>query len=84
MSVGIRELKDHLSQHLGQVKEGNTVTVTEHGKPIARIVPLDSTTPFERLMAEGRITPAARAKQPAPDPMPADGSVSDLVAEQRR
>jgi antitoxin (DNA-binding transcriptional repressor) of toxin-antitoxin stability system len=57
-----------------------TVTVTDRGRVIARIVP----TVLEQLIAEGRVQPARRRKQPAPDPVSAAGTVSDLVAEQRR
>ena len=38
-TVGVRELKAHLSAFLRKVKNGITVTIAEHGKPIARIVP---------------------------------------------
>ncbi|WP_214405299.1 type II toxin-antitoxin system Phd/YefM family antitoxin [Pseudonocardia lacus] len=84
MEIGIRELRDGLSAHLAQVRQGNTVTVTDHGRPIARIVPIDRPTRLEQLRAEGRVRPARRRKMPAPEPVPASGSVSDLVDEQRR
>ena len=42
MDIGIRELRDGLSRHLASVREGHTITVTDHGKPIARIIPVDS------------------------------------------
>jgi prevent-host-death family protein len=84
MEVGIRALRDGLSQHLAEVRRGHVLTVTDHGRPIARIVPVDATTTLERLIAEGRVRPATRAKRPAPTPVPASGTVSDLVAEQRR
>ncbi len=38
--AGIRELKSRLSSLLRQVKAGETVVITERGKPIARIVPM--------------------------------------------
>ena len=41
MEIGIRELRDRLSKHLAQVRDGRTITVTDHGQPIARIVPVD-------------------------------------------
>src|SRR5574341_1789695 len=51
--IGVRELKAHLSRYLKEVKAGPTVLVTEHGKPMGRIVPaaqsLDS-----RLQAMGQ------------------------------
>ena len=42
--VGIRELRDGLSRHLAEVRAGRTVTVTDHGRPVARIVPIDRPT----------------------------------------
>ncbi|MDX6294503.1 MAG: hypothetical protein QOH50_3578, partial [Kribbellaceae bacterium] len=41
MSIGIRELRDGLSRHLAEVRAGHTITITDHGRPIARIVPID-------------------------------------------
>lgn len=84
MELGIRALRDGLSSYLAEVRKGHTVTVTDHGKAIARIVPVDTPTTLERLVAEGRVRPARRAKHPAPTPVRAAGTVSDLVAEQRR
>ena len=40
VTVGIRELKAHLSSYLRQVKSGNSVIITERGKPVGRIVPI--------------------------------------------
>ena len=82
-SVGVRELRDHLSKHLADVRAGHSVTVTDHGKPIARIVPVGPNT-MERLIAEGRVTPAKRPKRPSRRPIKTKGTVSDLVSEQRR
>jgi prevent-host-death family protein len=84
MQVGVRALRDELSRHLAQVRKGHTVTVTDHGRVIARIVPADQPTVLERLVAEGRIAPAKRRKRAAPEPVSTGGTVSDLVAEQRR
>jgi prevent-host-death family protein len=37
--VGIRQLKEQLSRYVDQVKAGETVVITERGKPVGRIVP---------------------------------------------
>ena len=37
--IGIRELKATLSECVRQVKAGRTIVVTEHGQPVARIIP---------------------------------------------
>lgn len=84
MDVGIKELRDGLSRHLAEVRGGGTVTITDHGRVIARIVPVDRPSRLEQLIAEGRVTKAAHRKRPSPDPLAAVGTVSDLVAEQRR
>jgi prevent-host-death family protein len=83
VDVGIRELRDSLSRHLACVRAGHTITVTDHGRPVARIVPVGETT-LERLIAEGRVTPAQRRKKARPEPVKVGGTVSDLVSEQRR
>lgn len=84
MDVGIRELRDNRSRHLASVHDGHTVTVTDHGRPIARIVPIGQPTRLEILIAEGRVTNAPRRKRPAPDPVRAAGTASDLIRDQRR
>jgi prevent-host-death family protein len=84
MDVGIRELRDSLSRHLANVRAGRTITVTDHGHPIARIVPIREQSRFDQLVAEGRIIPARRPKGALPAPIEGNGSVSDFIAEQRR
>ena len=39
-TVGIRKLKSNLSSYLKQVKAGNTLIITERGKPVGQIVPI--------------------------------------------
>ena len=41
-AVGIKELKNRLRRYLGQIKQGEEVIVTERGKPIALIQPIQS------------------------------------------
>jgi prevent-host-death family protein len=84
MDIGIRELRDRLSRHLAHVQQGWTVTITDHGRPIARIVPVQRSTRLEALRAEGRIRPGKVPKQAAPEPVQAAGLVSDLIDDQRR
>jgi prevent-host-death family protein len=82
--VGIRELRDHLSRYLDEVQQGNDVVVTDRGRAIARILPMSGETTLDRLIREGRVTPAKRRARRLPTPIKAKGTVSDLVAEQRR
>lgn len=84
MEVGVHSLRAGLSRYLALVRRGGTVTVTDRGQVIARIVPAGVPTALERLVAEGWVRPAKRLKRSSPTPVPAEGLVSDLVAEQRR
>lgn len=84
MDVGVRELRDGLSRHLASVREGHTITITDHGRPVARIVPVDVPTKLEKLITDGKVTPAKRRKSTRPKPVKTSAPVSDLVDFQRR
>lgn len=51
MDVGVRELRDGLSRHLALVRGGAALTVTDHGKPVARLLPYDAESGLEQLIA---------------------------------
>lgn len=59
-SIGVRELRQYASTYLARVKEGESLTVTERGTPIARLVPVrQGEDDWEaRWIAEGRMRPA--------------------------
>jgi prevent-host-death family protein len=82
--VGVRELHDRLSEHLERVEQGGEVIVTRRGRPIARLSAIDDEDPMQDLIRRGLITPPARARVPRHAHVRARGSISDLVAEQRR
>jgi prevent-host-death family protein len=83
--AGVRDLRDHLSSYLARVRAGEELTVTDRGRPIARLVPVGGTNTFDRLIAEGLVVPAASPRRARPTTrVSATGPVSDLVAEQRR
>jgi len=82
--VGIRELRDHLSRYLERVQAGEEVVVTDRGRAVCRVLPMNGERTIDRLIREGTVTPAKKVKRPAARPIKAVGSVSDLVAEQRR
>ena len=61
MDVSVRKLKDHLSEYLRRVQNGEEVTVTDHGRPVAALVALKSKvrSPAARLAqleASGDVT----------------------------
>ena len=54
-SVGVRELRQQASAVLRRVRGGETIDVTEHGHPIARIVPLKPGR-LDQLVLERRVS----------------------------
>jgi prevent-host-death family protein len=44
-TVGSYEAKTHLPRLLERVEQGETITITRHGKPVARLVPAVITKP---------------------------------------
>jgi prevent-host-death family protein len=84
--VGVRELRQNLSVYLDRVKAGESLVVTEHGRPVARLGP----NPPERLsivdqmIADGRITPAKGDRRNLPPPPKIPGRpLSEILREMR-
>lgn len=87
-TVGIRELKTHLSRHLKRVRSGTRLLVTERGRSIATINPVEAPPAVEwahQLVAEGRADwnggKPAGAKRP---PKITRRTASSIVLEDRR
>jgi prevent-host-death family protein len=38
-AIGIRKLRDELTRHLGRVRRGTRIVVTDRGKPVAVLMP---------------------------------------------
>jgi len=57
--VGVRELRQNLSVYLRRIEAGETLEVTEHGHPVARLTPLppQRMSVLDRLIAEGKAFP---------------------------
>jgi prevent-host-death family protein len=84
MEVGVRDLRDNLSRHLDRVRRGEEIVVTDRGRAIARVLPMSSERALDRLIANGLVTPASRPKSRSTRRVKGTGTVSDLVADQRR
>ena len=55
--IGVRELRQHASRFLERVSRGETLEVTDRGRPVARLVPVSSAR-WGDMVASGRVTPA--------------------------
>jgi prevent-host-death family protein len=89
-SVGIRDAKSHFSRYLKLVQAGEEVIITDHGRPVGKIVPMDSrdlTLPdrIERLVEQGVLEPLAGERMrrlPPALPVP-KGAAQRLLQEDR-
>lgn len=85
--IGIRELKSTLSECVREVRAGRTIVVTDHGQPVARIIP-EAVSLRERVDAlrkAGVIAWSRRRLRPAKPAGKVRGTktVADLVVENR-
>lgn len=56
--IGVRELRQHASRYLTRVASGETLEVTDRGRPVAMLVPLQGDT-WQDLLNSGRVVPPA-------------------------
>ncbi len=76
--IGSYELKTHLAEVLDAVENGQAVTVTRHGKPIARILPpVPAGREGVRAAVKGLM---AFARQPLPKGV----TIQNLIEQGRR
>jgi prevent-host-death family protein len=91
-TVGIRQLKAELSSHLRRVEQGQTIEVTDRGRVIATINPVESAerppaiTWARAMVAAGKARWAGGKPEGAAKPAPLVGAatVADAIIEDRR
>lgn len=87
-TIGVRELKARLSACLKRVRAGERLTVTDRGRAIATLVPVDPTPApdwLNRLLSAGRVRWAGGKPEGLPRPIPSRGKpASRMVIEDRR
>jgi prevent-host-death family protein len=76
--VGAFEAKTHLARLLDQVERGETIVITRHGKPVARLSPVQGSCRDERLHA------IAQLKELRSGQTLGGLSLRELIAEGRR
>jgi len=85
-SVGIRALRQRASELLRRVENGETIEITDRGRPVAVLAPLPD-DPVERLMAAGDLQASEGDLSDLPEPIPLpEGSEppSSVLAHLRR
>ncbi len=91
-TVGVRELRQNLSRYLERVKDGETLTVTERGREVARLVPsrrdidpyyLELAEKYGATIPTRRLVDAIKSLPPLNKPAPA-GTTDAFLEESRR
>ena len=68
-TVGVRELRQRASELLRLVERGETIEITDRGRPVAQLAPLPDGSPLERLRAGGEIDVASADFTDLPAPI---------------
>jgi len=84
--VGVRELRQRASELLRRVESGETIEITDRGRPVALLAPLPKGSPLERMRAAGEIEPASGDLDDLPPPLPSQAAEppSEVLARLRR
>ncbi|HXO42378.1 MAG TPA: type II toxin-antitoxin system prevent-host-death family antitoxin [Thermoanaerobaculia bacterium] len=90
-TTGVTELKASLSEMLARVKSGEEILITEHGRPIARLMPLpalDMDAAMVDLVRKGLVKPPELPFDEEwwnlPRPEDPEGLVLQALLEERR
>ena len=81
--VGVRELKQRLSEYLELAARGETFRVTDRGRPKAVLGPLPGRARIGEGVAEGWITPGSGDELPELRRWSARRRVLDVLSEDR-
>jgi prevent-host-death family protein len=87
VNVSITELRAHLADWLEQVQQGADLVITDRGRPIARLTPVDMGGLVKDLTDRGILAlPAASSRTPATRDrrVPIQGESADLPRDDWR
>jgi prevent-host-death family protein len=57
--IALKELNQQTSKVVARVRNGERLLVTDHGRNVAMIVPVNSQSVYETMLSAGQIRPAA-------------------------
>ena len=78
--VGVAELKNNLSRHLRVVEGGEVLEITDHDRPVARLVPIESKT---RLLVRPARRPFSEIRHLRWTPLDLGMTSTELLREDR-
>lgn len=85
-TIGLRELNQNPSKAVARVRAGESIVVTDRGRPILRMVPeIEQAGALSRLVGEGTVTAPTEQGMPEliPDLAPEIDSVADILLAER-
>lgn len=68
-TVGIRELRQRASELLRLVEAGETIEITDRGRPVALLTPLPRDNALDRLRAMGEVSRTEGDLNDLPEPL---------------
>ena len=86
-TVGVRELRQRASELLRLVEAGESIEITDRGRPVAVLGPLPDRGAIEQLRATGDLVPASADLDELAEPLAIPAGVStasDVLARLRR
>ncbi len=81
--VGVRELKQHLSEYLERAARGEVIQVTDRGRPKAILAPLPGRLRIEQGIAEGWVRPGSGDRLGQRPRVSSARTVGEVLAEDR-
>jgi prevent-host-death family protein len=69
-TAGVRELRQYASELLRRVEAGESIEITDRGRPVAVLVPLPGRGPLQHLRTLGDVTSARAEPADLPAPLP--------------
>lgn len=88
IQVGVRDLKSRLSEYLREVRQGKTVIITDHGRPVGRLSPIEQPLDerIKDLQSAGMVAWNGQKLKPIKPAAINRGNqqVSDILVEMRK
>ena len=83
-SIGIRELKQNASEVVARVARGKCLIVTDRGRPVAQLIPLQKSR-IDDLIESGQLIPATArlVDLPSPESGPKGASLAQEIIDDR-
>jgi prevent-host-death family protein len=83
MDVGVRELKQKLSEYIEKASKGEVIRVTDRGVPKAILAPLPGRARLDEGIAEGWVTAGSEGPIAKVEPATSARRIADVIAEDR-